>query len=82
MTTETTFDFGAKSRIEALSSRMTPMKMKRPCGDQPRARQRRGDVLQRNEPVGADDPARVLKLGVNALEGRFGLRKSDRHLFG
>ena len=27
MTTETTFDLGAKSRIEALSSRMTPMKM-------------------------------------------------------
>jgi len=27
ITTETTFDAGAKSRIEALSSRITPMKM-------------------------------------------------------
>jgi hypothetical protein len=28
MTTETTFDFGANNRIAALSSRITPMKMK------------------------------------------------------
>src|SRR5258706_2881905 len=53
-------------------------KDKAPRRDQPRARQRRGHILERDQPIGANDATGVFELGVNALESRLGLRKTHR----
>src|ERR1044071_17162 len=51
----------------------------RPRGDQPRARERHGDILQRAQAVRADDARRILELGMDRLERALGLREADRH---
>src|SRR5581483_6364174 len=56
-------------------------KDERPRGDEPRARERHGDVFEGAQPVRADDARRVLELGMDRLEGALGLREADRHLF-
>ena len=82
ITTETTFDAGAKSNIDALSSRMTPMKMNDQAAISPERASGAVTSLSDDQPVGADDPARVFQLRVNALESRLGLGITDGHFFG